>query len=68
MRVSLGIGSVDVKGDQMNRYLGRVAQSRSTLRFGEFTKFSDSLPDEGATPTVIRRRLQSRHRADEDIG
>src|SRR6266446_6229411 len=31
MRVSLGIGSVGVKGDQMNRYLGRVAQSRSTV-------------------------------------
>src|SRR6267378_2321948 len=31
MRVSLGIGSVGVKGDQMNRYLGRVAQSKSTV-------------------------------------
>jgi len=31
MRVSLGIGSVGVKGDQTNRYLGRVAQSRSTV-------------------------------------
>src|ERR1700730_244005 len=31
MRVSLGIGSVGVNGDQMNRYLGRVAQSRSTV-------------------------------------
>jgi hypothetical protein len=47
----------------MNHYLSRVAQSRSISRFGEFNKFSDSLPDEGPTPTVIRRR-QSRHRAD----
>jgi len=31
MRVSLGIGSVGVKGDQMNRYLSRMAQSRSTV-------------------------------------
>ena len=68
MRVSLGIGSVGVKGDQTNRYLSRVGTIEVDSRFGEFTKFSDSLPDEGATPTVIRRRLQSRHRADEDIG